>query len=282
VFEITQRLTVRKAKLVRLLGEMASGGEYSHSLYLTPDALTALRRPASQKPSPLTGRRVVPTPPPSMGKGLRLHGGAEGVRAAAVRPEAAAMLEAIGESDMGAALFWGDAGGMAVAPPFPLQKDEAFDRMEAGPLKALLESRPTVGVVLLRLGRYAVAVLEGEEVVVSKTGSRYVKARHRAGGSSQRRYERSRERLVRELYDAACSVVEGVFVSAGRTPDYVLLGGEKHTLAEFVKRCPALDGLGERLLSRRLAVDRPGNDALDGIAGEVWSSRVAVYSQTGD
>jgi len=29
-------------------------------------------------------------------------------------------------------------------------------------------------------------------------------------------------------------------------------------------------------------VDRPGNDALDGIAGEVWSSRVAVYSQTGD
>lgn len=189
------------------------------------------------------------------------------------------MLEAVGEGDTGAALFWGRAGGMAVAPPFPLQKDEAFERMEAGPLLALLESRLAVGVVLLRLGRYAVCVLEGEEVVVSKTGSRYVKARHRAGGSSQRRYERSRERLVHELYEAACSVVEGVFVSAGQPPDYVLLGGEKHTLAEFVKRCPLLQGLGERLLSRRLAVNRPGQAALDGIAGEVWTGRVVLFEQ---
>lgn len=68
MLEVAQRLTVRKAKMVRLLGEMASGGEYSHSLYLTPGALTPLRRPASQRPSPLTGRGVVPTPPPSMGR----------------------------------------------------------------------------------------------------------------------------------------------------------------------------------------------------------------------
>lgn len=258
--------------MVRLLGEISSGGEYTHSLYLTPTALRESRRSRD---------------------------GSWGQRHLAGQPAAAAMskmldesaLGAIGESDTGAALFWGGVGGMAVAPPFPLLADEAFDRMEAGPLLAVLASRPTVGVVLLRLGRYAVAVLEGEEVVVSKTGSRYVKARHRAGGSSQRRYERSRERLVHELYEAACSVVEGVFVSAGLTlrrgressmksgPDYVLLGGEKHTLAEFVKRCPLLQGFGERLLARRLAVDRPGNDALEGIAGEVWSSRLVVFER---
>jgi hypothetical protein len=251
--EVVQRLTARKPRMVRLLGEMASSGEYTHSLYLTPEALRAPGTP-----------------------GL-----------------AEAMLDAVGESDTGAALFWGGAGGVAVAPPFPLRKDEAFERMEAGPLLALLDSRPTVGVVLLRLGRYAVAVLEGDEVLVSKTGSRYVKARHRAGGSSQRRYERSRERLVHELYEAACSVVEGVFVSAGVTlrhgresptkpgPDYVLLGGEKHTLAEFTKRCPTLQRLGERLLSRRLPVDRPGNDALEGIADEVWASRVVMFRRSG-
>ena len=118
-------------------------------------------------------------------------------------------------------------------------------------------------------------------MLASKTGSRYVKSRHRAGGSSQRRFERSRERLVRELYDKACTVTRDLFAPYHDRLEFVLMGGERHTLQAFVQRCAYLGTLSEKTLARRLEVDRPGQAALDGIAHEVWKSRVLVFSPEG-
>ena len=141
----------------------------------------------------------------------------------------------------------------------------------------LLASDRVIGVVLLRLGRYAVGVLRGDTLVASKTGTRHVKSRHRAGGSSQRRFERSRERLVRELYDKTCEVVTDVFSPHDRSIDYVLFGGERHTLRGLVQRCRYLSSLERKTLTRVLEVDRPGQKALEGIVGEVWTSRALIF-----
>ena len=183
-------------------------------------------------------------------------------------------LDALSPGETGAAVFVGAGRAAAIAPPFPLAVSGARDGVDAGPLRELLASEPMVGVVLLRLGRYAVGVLRGETLVASKTDTRYVKNRHRKGGSSQRRFERSRERLVRELFDKTCDISRQLFAPHANNMDYILLGGERHTLRAFVKRCAHLRRAEGKLLSRALSVQRPNNAALAAISREVWQSRV--------
>jgi hypothetical protein len=188
------------------------------------------------------------------------------------------VLEQVGESETGVVLFTGAEQVLAVVPPFPIAEDSQGPGVHGAPLVELLRRDLLIGVVLLRLGRFAVGVLRGDALVASKTGSRYVKRRHRAGGSSQRRFERSRERLVRELFDKACEVVKDVVSPHGDRIDYILLGGESHTLRGLVRRCGYLQALHAKTLERVLPVERPGQRALEGIAHEVWKSRVLVFS----
>ena len=70
-------------------------------------------------------------------------------------------------------------------------------------LLALLDRHRTVLVLLLRLSGYAIGVFEGERLVQSKVGSRFVKARHKKGGSSSGRFARRREGQARALMDKA-------------------------------------------------------------------------------
>ena len=83
--------------------------------------------------------------------------------------------------------------GLLIAPPFPVDETCLVFGWEEGPLRRILDAEYTVGVVLVRLGRFSVAVFRGGELVESKTDSRYVKGKHHAGGTSQLRYTRIRD-----------------------------------------------------------------------------------------
>ena len=191
-------------------------------------------------------------------------------------------IEALPDLGTGAAIFYGSRAAVAIAPPFPIEEELQCDGVEVGPMLDLLSRDVTVGVVLLRLGRYAVGVLDNDRLAASKSDTRYVKKRHRKGGSSQRRFERSRERLVRELYDKVCAVTEDVFRPYGNRVEYLLLGGERQTLLAFTKRCAYVGRSGIEVLPRRLDVDRPGKVALDTIHRQVWMSRVVYLSAPSD
>lgn len=191
---------------------------------------------------------------------------------------AAAAMEALPDLHTGAAVFWGNRAAVAIAPPFPIDEELQCDGVDVGPMLDLLSRDVTVGVVLLRLGRYAVGVVESGRLAASKSDTRYVKNRHRKGGSSQRRFARSRERLVRELYDKVCTITEDVFRPYGDRIEYLLLGGERQTLLAFTKRCGYVERSGIEVLPRRLDVDRPGKAALDNIDRQVWMSRVVYLS----
>ena len=236
--------------MVRLLDELADSGDIRRTLYLKRDS-----SPVQGPGLPFERQELWPP------------------------PEFKELIDQAGPSETGVAIFVGELRAVAVQPPFPLQRDERFDRFEPEPLLDLLQSRPLVGIVLLRLGRYAVGVLRGEELVASRTGTRHVKSRHRAGGSSQRRFERSRERLVRELYDKTCSVSRDVFGPYEKAMDYLLLGGEGGVLRGYLARCAYVDRLGASRLDRVLEVDRPGQKALEQIAYQAWMSKVFRFER---
>ena len=188
----------------------------------------------------------------------------------------------LSSSETGVVVFAGPGRALAVNPPFPVKESRTSDTFDAAPLLHMLEAEPLVGVVLLRLGHYAAGVVRGETIVASKSGSRYVKNRHRAGGTSQHRFARSRERLVRELFDKACEVARNVFSPYQKGMNHVFLGGEQHTLRAFVQRCRHLQTLENKTLKRRLQIDRPGQVALEKIAFEVWKSRVLTFDLGGE
>ena len=167
----------------------------------------------------------------------------------------------------------GDAG-LALLPPFPMDAVGLEPGIRDEPLLSLLSSPFTVGVALVRLGRYAIAVYEGQRLAVSKTDTRYVKSKHHAGGTSQQRFRRVRENQIHRLYVKVAGVLEQQWQPWLDRLDYVALGGEAATVNGFVKECPMLGRLAPITLERRLDVREPNRASLDQVGGMLYQCRV--------
>ena len=94
----------------------------------------------------------------------------------------------------------GDGSRFVLRPP--------FSAAYAGPpdlaaVTATVVPPASWGVLLVRKGGFAVARLEGERTVESKTGQRHVQGRTKAGGQSQQRFARRRDNQARQAYEAA-------------------------------------------------------------------------------
>lgn len=114
----------------------------------------------------------------------------------------------------------------------------------------------TTGVLLVRLGGYAAGVFAGSppDLVASKTGSRNVHGRSAAGGWSQQRFARRREKQVSEALKSAADAAAGVF--AAHSLDAVVLGGDKRTMAPL-RDDPRLAPYLELATDRFLTVPDP-------------------------
>ena len=240
----------------------ASGGGANSSLYLTAEALAALPNFAMPN-SALTD---------SGDAQLREW------RQFLAQAEAAPGGDALLKSDTGLVALRSGDRGLAIIPPFPLTAELAgpglLSGWDAAPLTQLLTQDYTVGVLLLRLGRYLVAVFEGERLLVSKTNTRYVKGKHHAGGTSQLRFQRIREGQMRKLYDETCRIVQDRFAPHIRQMDYILLGGDRLTLSGFMKVCPYLQQRRGKIIDRRLNIRDPKHDTLETVAGMLRQCRV--------
>jgi hypothetical protein len=191
----------------------------------------------------------------------------------------------------------GDAGGLltftaadgATAechPPFPRPEDDGAGRAgvagapvpdpeaaapvpdpeaAAAAMAAHAAADRTVGVLLIRLGGYAVGVFAGSppQLVSSKTGSRPVHGRSAAGGWSQHRFARRRENQAATALRAAADAAVAVFAQYGADGlDAVVLGGDKRSAAGLrgdTRLAPYLDRAVDRFLTvpdPRLAVLR--------------------------
>jgi hypothetical protein len=139
-------------------------------------------------------------------------------------------------------------------PPDPATWPETIAAHAAAPR--------TVGVLLVRLGGYAIGVFAGAppELVSSKAGSRPVHGRSSAGGWSQHRFARRREKQVSEAISATADHALAILKPAA--PEAIVLGGDRRAVAalrEDPRLAPYLDRAADRFLTvpdPRLAVLR--------------------------
>jgi hypothetical protein len=120
----------------------------------------------------------------------------------------------------------------------------------------------TVGVLLVRLGGYAAGVFTGAppRLAASKTGSRLVHGRSAAGGQSQQRFARRREKQAANALDAAADTAVRVLGPYAGRLDAVVLGGDRRAVTAVradVRLRPLLTHVADRFLTvpdPRLAV----------------------------
>jgi Actinobacteria/chloroflexi VLRF1 release factor len=142
-------------------------------------------------------------------------------------------------------------------PPFPpLAVTGVREGFDPGPLLEHAARDRVVGVLLVRLGGHAAGVFAGRRLVDSKVGSRNVHGRHRAGGSSQRRFERRRGEQARVALEAAADVAARVLLPHRSDLDAVVLGGDRRALAEVLED-PRLRSLTPLVAERVLDVPDP-------------------------
>ena len=107
-----------------------------------------------------------------------------------------------------------------------------FDSTYEGPADPLaLQAAVTMptrwGLLLVRKGGFAVAVVDHGQLSGSKVGQRHVQGRTKAGGQSQQRFARRRDNQARAAYEAAAE--HAARVLAGPV-DALVCGGDRQAV----------------------------------------------------
>ena len=169
---------------------------------------------------------------------------------------------------------WIETGGetITVRPPFGLAHARVYEHIELGPLIEELARDHVVAAVLVRLGGFAVGLFDGERLVVSKVGSRFVKGRHKKGGSSSGRFRRRREEQARALIEAAAGTAGTVLEPHRARIEHVALGGDRAAARKVVEQLP---WLGEKALPRFFTVPEPRYRELERLPYELYAAELS-------
>jgi Actinobacteria/chloroflexi VLRF1 release factor len=163
---------------------------------------------------------------------------------------------------------------LAVRPAFGVTHVGEYDHVHLTPLFAALAEDHCVAVLLASLGGYAVGVLEGEALVASKVGTRFVKGRHKKGGSSANRFRRRREEQARALLDDAAETAVAVLEPWRGRADFAALGGDRAAVDRVLGLERRLAWLAERAVPRFFPVSRPRLDALKRLPYDLYAAEV--------
>jgi hypothetical protein len=122
-----------------------------------------------------------------------------------------------------------DGAVLECDPPFPPLTGKGVEG-----LLAHVRRDRVVAVLLVRLGGHAAGVFSGRRLVDSKVDNRFVKGRHKKGGSSQRRFERRREEQARMSLEQAADTAARVLLPHKADLDALVLGGDRAALREVM------------------------------------------------
>ena len=128
----------------------------------------------------------------------------------------------------------------------------------------------TWGVLLVRKGGFAVARMNGREMVEHKIGQRHVQGRTKAGGQSQQRFARRRDNQARAAYDAAAEHAARIL-----RPGPLVAGGDR-VAVDAVLADPRLRHLTR--VDPWLAVPDPRRPVLDQAVRDAQALRLIVVN----
>lgn len=177
----------------------------------------------------------------------------------------------------GAALLEPEDGErLLIRPPFGLEHEREYTVVRVAPLLEELERDRLVAVLLVRLGGYAVGVLDGERLVASKVGSRFVKGRHRKGGSSANRFRRRREEQARALAEEVAETAVRVLEPWRDRVEFTALGGDRGAVDAVLAARPGLAWLRERAHPRFFTVSEPRQRVLEALPYGLYAAEVTA------
>jgi len=176
----------------------------------------------------------------------------------------------------GAARIEAASETIVVRPPFGLAHEGDYEAVRLEPLFKALAADHVVAALLVRLGGYAVGVFEGERLVVSKVGSRFVKGRHKKGGSSSGRFGRRRDEQARALIEEAAEVAVRVLEPWRDRVEFAALGGDRTAIDRVLAADPELGWLAEKALPRFFSVPEPRQAVLERLPYDLYSAEFSV------
>lgn len=165
---------------------------------------------------------------------------------------------------------------VSVRPPFGIAHEGEYRFVHVAPLLAAVAKDHVVGVLLVRLGGYAVGVFEGEYLIASKVGQRLVHGRHRAGGSSANRFRRRREEQAKALVEAAAATAIRVLSPHLTNIEFVALGGDRFAVSKTLAARRELAALEEKALPRFFSVPEPRQRVLERVIDDIYSAEVTT------
>jgi hypothetical protein len=171
-----------------------------------------------------------------------------------------------------------DGETLVVRPPFGLAHEHEYAVVRVAPLLDEIAADRLVAALLVRLGGYAVGVFEGERLVASKVGSRFVKGRHKKGGSSANRFRRRREEQARVLVAEAGRVAAAVLEPWRERVEFTALGGDRAAVEAALAAQPDLAWLRERALDRFFTVPEPRQRVLERLPYDLYAVEVATLN----
>jgi VLRF1 release factor-like protein len=187
----------------------------------------------------------------------------EGEPGRTIYADGAARIEAAGEV-------------ITVRPPFGLAHEGEYEVVRVEPLFDALAADYVVAVLLVRLGGYAAGVFDGERLVASKVGSRFVKGQHKKGGSSASRFRRRRDEQARALIDDAAEVAARVLEPWRERVEFTALGGDRAAIDRVLAGDPQLGWLAGKALPRFFAVPDPRQAVLERLPYDLYSAEFSV------
>src|SRR5436190_9223545 len=168
---------------------------------------------------------------------------------------------------------------ITVRPPFGLSHEAEYETVQLEPLFEALGTDHVIAALLVRLGGYAVGVFDGERLVASKVGSRFVKGRHKKGGSSSGRFSRRREEQARALTEAAADTAVRVLNPWRDRAEYVALGGDRTTVEHVIAAHSELAWLADRALPRFFDVPEPRLRVLERLPYDLYAAELTVSAR---
>jgi Actinobacteria/chloroflexi VLRF1 release factor len=91
------------------------------------------------------------------------------------------------------------------------------------------------GVLLVRKGGFAMALLAGAELRESKAGQRHVQGRTKAGGQSQQRFSRRRDNQARQAFEAAADHAVRILGDLVTEGGPLVVGGDRVAVDEVLQ-----------------------------------------------